>query len=286
MIRKVSASIVALLLALLGLSVLAAPAQATVEQEQQSFVVITWQMPSWSGERTPTWPQSIVSHNQVSTPEEGRWPATPECGYYQQDIYKYTNESDVAKVDALINGGVLNGPNNPAEPLISGGWGVAYQLVNNGPLAKCNQPEPEVTVDYEQRMSCDAGVEERATTTTTPYVWVEEEWQLGEPVVEVGEWTFVRDLNKAERAEYECDVVVEPPCEEDQPCWDCETDGNGDCGKPDKPEKPQPPKDNSPPKADKPAPELPHTGAGTTALLALIGSMLIGMGGLLVRKFS
>lgn len=79
-----------------------------------------------------------------------------------------------------------------------------------------------------------------------------------------------------------CETTHTPPppkCTEDQPCWDCTTMGNKDCG----PDHEQPPADQ-PPQADKP--ELPHTGAGSTALLGLIGSMLIGAGGLLYRKFA
>jgi len=74
---------------------------------------------------------------------------------------------------------------------------------------------------------------------------------------------------------------TEPPCEEDQPCWDCETMGNKKCG-PDKPDKPKPPA-----KPEQPAkPELPHTGAGTTLALGAIALAMISSGVWLYRKFS
>lgn len=79
-----------------------------------------------------------------------------------------------------------------------------------------------------------------------------------------------------------CKTTPDPePCQEDDPCWDCETMGNKDCG-PD-----TPPADKPEHKPDKPAkPELPHTGAGSTALLGLLSVALITSGGWLYRKFS
>lgn len=122
--RKFAIAVIALFAGLF----FAAPASAT--QHDAQYVTIVWEMPSWAGSQSPTWPQKIVSHTQTSHPTLGV--ETPECGYFQVDIYKYTTESDRAKVDALIAGGVLKGPGNPPEPLIPGGWGTAYKLVNAG----------------------------------------------------------------------------------------------------------------------------------------------------------
>jgi LPXTG-motif cell wall-anchored protein len=80
-----------------------------------------------------------------------------------------------------------------------------------------------------------------------------------------------------------CTEEPPKPCQEDDPCWDCETDGNQNCGPDDKPEpKPEPEPTN--PQPDKPT--LPHTGAGSTALLGLIGTLLISSGAMLYRRFS
>jgi hypothetical protein len=75
----------------------------------------------------------------------------------------------------------------------------------------------------------------------------------------------------------------EPPvdvCEEDEPCWDCETDGNGDCDEPNEPNKPNKPEQPNEPKQPK-QPTLPATG-GNLTMLAIAVAMLLG-GGLLVR---
>lgn len=71
------------------------------------------------------------------------------------------------------------------------------------------KPDDEVDVKTIDRMSCEAGVEEQTTTTTTPYVWDGEEWVLDEKnaVVEVSNWVFVRDLTDEERNRLECDPV-------------------------------------------------------------------------------
>jgi hypothetical protein len=119
------------------------------------------------------------------------------------------------------------------------------------------KPDPEVITDFEQRASCESGVEERTSTTTTDWVLIEGDWVLDpdSAVTEVSDWTFVRDLTKAEQEEYGCEGT--PP-----------------------PDKPEDPKD--PPKADKPddpaktPPMLPHTGG--EAWLALVAMAAIGGG--------
>lgn len=128
--RTVGVGLIALAVVLLGALTLAPSASAT----QQQTVTIVWQMPSWDG-NSATWPQTYVSH----AANVGLGIETPDCGYFQVDVYKYGTDSDKAKVDALIAGGVLKGPNNPPEPLISGGIGVAWKFVNAG---ECETTSP------------------------------------------------------------------------------------------------------------------------------------------------
>ncbi len=128
---------------------------AASAQEQQT-VTIVWQMPSWNG-NTPTWPQQIVSH----TTNVGLDVAVPDCGFFQVDVYKYGTESDQAKVDALIKGGVLTAPNNPPEPLIPGGLGTAWKFVNAG---ECETSTPTPSPSD----SSDTPTPTPSETTATP----------------------------------------------------------------------------------------------------------------------
>jgi LPXTG-motif cell wall-anchored protein len=82
----------------------------------------------------------------------------------------------------------------------------AEDCVDNTPV----QPDPVVETSTDSRMTCEVGVEEQTTTTTTEYVWEDGEWVLGEPVVEKGDWTFVRDLTKAEQKELGCENEPRP----------------------------------------------------------------------------
>jgi hypothetical protein len=66
-------------------------------------------------------------------------PVPDVCGtQYQLDKYY---DSDIT--DALIAGGFLNGPNNPDEDLVPGGWGTSYKLVKN---PDCDVATAAVTV--------------------------------------------------------------------------------------------------------------------------------------------
>lgn len=134
--------ILAVMAVLFGLTFIAAPAVAHDRDESDGkFVVVTWEMPSWKNDKTATWPQKYVSH--VKTDKAGFYEVDAKCGYFQQDIYNYRSDRDRANVDALIAGGVLNGPSNPVhEPLISGGWGKAWRFVN---LGECVTPTPTPT---------------------------------------------------------------------------------------------------------------------------------------------
>jgi len=119
------------------------------------------------------------------------------------------------KSDGLYNG-VEHSAGDPKPDRIesyTGTDGVFHEL--DGTFDNCDdttpvQPKPEVTVDTQDRMSCEAGVEEQTITTTTEYVWEDGEWVLGEPVVEKGDWTFVRDLTKAEQKELGCENEPRP----------------------------------------------------------------------------
>ncbi|MCZ7532887.1 MAG: LPXTG cell wall anchor domain-containing protein [Acidimicrobiia bacterium] len=74
---------------------------------------------------------------------------------FQVDVYKYKDQQDRDNVDALIKGGILNGPSDPVhEPLIGGGAGTAWKFVYNeecepgidirkGPLGTAEDEDPE-----------------------------------------------------------------------------------------------------------------------------------------------
>ena len=137
------------------------------------------------------------------------------------------------KSDGVYNS-VFHSAGDPKADRIesyTGTDGVYHEL--DGTFDSCadttpKQPDPIVEVEKStiDRMSCEAGVEEKTTTTTytTPYVWVDGEWVLGktEKNEDVGDWTFVRDLTQKERDRLECDpdeaVVPTVESEESKAC--------------------------------------------------------------------
>lgn len=124
-----------------GLGVSAAQASDTspATHSTTQYVVATWAMPSWKNSSTPVWPQSLVT-SVVTDQKSLSQGVVPECGYFQIDVYDYTSNADKKDVDALLKGGVLNGPSNPVrEPLIGGGLGTAWKFVNKG---ECTTPSP------------------------------------------------------------------------------------------------------------------------------------------------
>lgn len=131
-------------------------------------------------------------------------------------------------------------------------------LANGCALNTPVQPDEDVVVTVDSRSSCEAGVEEQTTTTTTQYALVDGEWVLDPDtaVVEVGDWTFVRDLTADERAALKCDEDKNPPK--------------------------NPPKDDNPPADNPPADNppaapvaLPGTGAGDVLPWAGLGIALM-----------
>lgn len=91
-----------------------------------SYVTVAWAMPSWINSTTPSWPQTYVTSASTSSPAlnalDGQLTA---CGaQWQVDVY-----NDNATTASLIAGAHLDGPGNPPESLIAGGWGTAYKLI-------------------------------------------------------------------------------------------------------------------------------------------------------------
>jgi hypothetical protein len=101
----------------------------------EDYIIVAWKMPSWINSTTPTWSQTYFTSQEEQTPNLNALDnkLVEECGVqYQVDIY-YNSPTTAS----LIAGHHLDGPNNPPEDLIDGGWGVAYKLVQ-GPA--CAQP--------------------------------------------------------------------------------------------------------------------------------------------------
>ena len=127
-------------------------------QPCEDYKIVAWTMPSWDNSTTPTWSQTYFTSEEESTPNLSALDSrlTEACGVqYQVDIY-YNSQITTN----LINGGYLDGPNNPQEDLIPGGWGVAYKLVQ-GPA--CATPVVPTETD-----SCSNG----GSITITPALGV------------------------------------------------------------------------------------------------------------------
>jgi hypothetical protein len=93
----------------------------------EDYIIVAWHMPSWVNSTTPTWSQTYFTSQEESTPDLSALDSklVESCGVqYQVDIY-YNSPTTAS----LIAGQHLDGPNNPPEDLIPGGWGVAYKLV-------------------------------------------------------------------------------------------------------------------------------------------------------------
>jgi hypothetical protein len=104
----------------------------TSEKQKVSYVTVAWQMPSYVDASTATWPQTILGTVPTKKPKLNAaddFLAQAKCGTgVQFDVYVAGTVSD-----ALIAGGHLDGPNNPPEALIDGGWGVAYKVAASRP---------------------------------------------------------------------------------------------------------------------------------------------------------
>ncbi len=72
---------------------------------------------------------------------------------------------------------------------------------------------PDVSRSSQSRTSCANGVETRTLTTTVTWGFIDGQWVAGSPVTDNPDWTFVRDLTDAEKAQLGC-TVVEPPVED------------------------------------------------------------------------
>lgn len=149
--NKKTMSIAIGVLVLAGLACSAAPAFASTEPSPSpavtapAFRVGAWEMPSWIDSTTPTWSQTLAL-SSASIPAvnlayfDTALADVKYCGkQFQVDVYK-----DDATTTALFAGGVLSGPNNPAESFPSpNGWGTSYKLVKT---ADCPPPViPKVT---------------------------------------------------------------------------------------------------------------------------------------------
>jgi LPXTG-motif cell wall-anchored protein len=111
-----------------------APAATAPDTVAPSYVIVAWAMPSWINSTTPSWPQTYETSLVESTPDLSALDSQlTKCGtQHQVDIY---NAGETTT--SLIAGKHLDGPNNPAEDLIAGGWGTAYKLIHND---VCPQP--------------------------------------------------------------------------------------------------------------------------------------------------
>ena len=74
------------------------------------------------------------------------------------------------------------------------------------------KPDPVVEDTTEERMTCEAGVENRTVHVVTDWILNEtsNEYVPSDPVVTFGEWEFVRELTDVESAELECEVAPPP----------------------------------------------------------------------------
>jgi len=232
--RKILATSAALCLVLLGLSVLAAPAQAdtkTCTTEQTGWLTEAPSADGWVlvDERTVTDQEAYDEIIVVSEAVPGQH-------------YSYT-------------GGPIEG--TPADPTVDpDSWQANTEQEPPGHYQTANNPDGTPYVEG------NSGLHYTSHQSEGLADW----FYFQAPVDEVTEVVH-HDAVTHREFKYEretCTTVHEPKPPTDKP-------------EPKPEPKPQPVADQ---------PELPHTGAGSTALLALLGSSLIGAGGMLIRRFS
>lgn len=174
---------------------------------QKTYVTVAWEMPKAPVNSTsPTWPQKYYKSAKTNTPNLNALDSAldSKCGVpYQVDVYF---DNDITK--ELINGKHLDGPNNPKEALVPGGWGVSYKLVynpfqNKDPKGKCYvapHTKAATTVVTTDAWECDANTAVTHTVTTTyTFVFDTETGTYGPAVAHVGAAvTGTRVLTNAE----------------------------------------------------------------------------------------
>lgn len=108
------------------------------------FMTIIWNMNPIGAPPVFTPAQTIVDSTETDAPDLSAFDSllVGNCVGFQVDVYKYTLADDKAQVDNLISVGVLNGPGNPAEPLIDGGLGTAWKFYQNSDCAQSEAVYP------------------------------------------------------------------------------------------------------------------------------------------------
>lgn len=236
----------------------------------QTITLIAWKMPSWINSTTPTWPQSYQSSVVQTTADLNALDASLPCGSQFQLDANLTGPV----VTALIAGGHLDGPGNPPEALIPGGWGVAYKLIQTPACV------PVPVVEHHEASTCTS-ITDYATRT----------WTTTDGVVS-DDVTTTRTLDRAEAITLGCYtppvVVCEPgtapgwlnefgdatSCVDDHPCIADETQ-DADCN-------PIPPVTVEPPTTTPPVvvtdlktpPALAYTGSDPAPVLGVGGGLL------------
>lgn len=116
--------------------VTAQPAPTARVAPAVEYINAFWSMPTWAGPNQATWGQDILttvpSGAGLIAVDSDNFPKLG-CGLnVQQDVYI---KGEVTT--ALIAAGHLNGPNDPAEALMPGGWGTSYTVFQT---AACPPP--------------------------------------------------------------------------------------------------------------------------------------------------
>lgn len=158
----------------------AAPAAAEEPEATTAEVVASYTLVAWKiADPANIWgtPQVLVSSVALTEPGLDAFDTSLPCGtYYQIDLY---NSGEVT--DALIAGGHLDAPNNPAEDLAHGA--VAGDPWKYLQTADCVRPDDVVTSGSSEVKDCDAQtITTHTWTETITYTGNASGWTASEPV--------------------------------------------------------------------------------------------------------
>jgi hypothetical protein len=141
---------------------------------ESCYVVVAWDMRKWDGTHA-FFPQNYVMHENQTTPDiDALDDELNAIGYgcYQIDVYY-----DDATTTALIAGGVLNGPNDPAEHLA---WPGAYKILRVGDSCNPTKPQIERGTESKDSQECSVPADGTALRTTQQRTWTQDwkwSWQ-------------------------------------------------------------------------------------------------------------
>lgn len=225
-IKKFGALLLALALSALAAFAFAGNATAgpATPPGSYKYTVAVWQMPSWAGQYTPVWPQTLVNSTRTTAKTPLAADVPDVCGtQYKIDVY-LTSKLPKSGLPKVLHAGDDTGWFDTHKPT---GWGHDYSLLKWGdcivttpvaPTVVAGVCDPKTGVDSPPAITLDTtadgisyqldGLVVTATLLDTQHVWVDPlpaGWTLVDPHDGISPY-----------AQYTV-TIQQPPCEKQTP---------------------------------------------------------------------